>query len=52
MFCLGGVEVIFQRERIKKLFDVSNLVGELEFTLVFYIVFHIIVYMSFFPHMQ
>ena len=32
--------------------DVSNLGGELEFTFVFYILFHIIVYMSFFPHMR
>ena len=44
LFCLGG--------EYKKLFEVSNLGGELEFTFVFYILFHIIVYMSFFPHMQ
>ena len=44
LFCLGG--------EYKKLFEVSNLGGELEFTFVFYILFHIIVYMSFFPHMR
>ena len=44
LFCLGG--------EYKKLFEVSNLGGELEFIFVFYIMFHIIVYMSFFPHMR
>ena len=52
LFCLGGVKFVFERGRIWKLFDVSNLGGELEFTFVFNILFHIIVYMSFFPHMQ
>ena len=52
LLCLGGAEILFERVRILKLFDVSNLGGELEFTFVFYILFHIIVYMSFFPHMR
>ena len=43
LFCLGG--------EYKNFFDVSNLGGS-QFTFVFYILFHIIVYMSFFPHMR
>ena len=51
--CFRGVEIVFLKGgEYKKLFEVSNLGGELEFTFVFYILFHIIVYMSFFPHMR
>ena len=51
LFCLGGVKYFFERGRIWKLFDVSNLGGELVY-FCFDFVFHIIVYMSFFPHMR
>ena len=39
MFCLRGDKIVFERERIYKLFDVSNLGGELEFTFVFILCF-------------
>ena len=39
MLCLGGDNIVFERGRILKLFDVSNLGGELEFAFVFILCF-------------
>ena len=39
MLCLGGDNIVFERGRILKLFDVSNLGGELEFAFVIILCF-------------
>ena len=52
LFCLGGVEIVFLKGGEYKIFLMYLTQGESQFTFVFYILFHIIVYMSFFPHMR
>ena len=48
-FCLGGDKIVFQRGRIQKLFDVSNLEGELEF-IYFYSVSYYCLYVFLSTH--